>query len=174
MRIPGAECSLISRVKEEDKGDDGVSRLVVLGNEVSGCADRLECEEDEHASRGYEEQLAATNTFDHERCENCPKQVPDSQDTVRRGQSSGHTRKNRYVPSDEQLDRRVRDADGVHDLGEVVGDEAVAGPLREPGDGDDDEHASPVAGRLKQRLPAHSSYSECSEPNCAKRRVVKY
>ena len=149
--IVGSRYALIGRIEEEDEGDDGVSRLVVLGDEVSSCANRLEREEDEHASRGCEEQQAATNTFDHERRENRPDQVPDGQNTVRRiCQTFGQTRKYRYVPSDEQLDRRVGDADGVHNLVEVVGDETVAGPLREPGDGNDDEHTSPVPGRLDQ------------------------
>lgn len=76
--------ALIGRVEEEDEGDDGMPSLGISGNEVSGRADRLEREEEEHSRRGCQEQLAPTDTFDHERRENRPDQIPDGQNTVRR------------------------------------------------------------------------------------------
>lgn len=51
---------------------------------------------------------------------------------------------------DTELSGGVGDTDGVEDLGEVVGDETVTGPLREEGNGDDDPHAASVTGGGEQ------------------------
>ncbi len=112
-------------------------RSFVPGLRVHRRARRLEREEDEHARARAQEQHAAAGLVDERRGEERPGQVPDLQDAV-----------------DEQLDGRVRDADGVEDLVEVVRDEPVAGPLREEGERDDDAHAAAVAYGREERLPA--------------------
>ena len=98
---------------------------------------RLHREEDRHARRGRQEQEPAPPAVDLEARKHRPAQVPDREDA-----------------GDEQLDLCVRDADRVEDLGEVVRDEAVAGPLGEPGDRDDDAHPLAVAGGRDERFPA--------------------
>lgn len=102
-------------------------------------ADCLEREEQGHTRRGREEQEAATPTVDLEGREHGPEKVPDGEDT-----------------SDEELDIRVGDANGVEDLVEVVGHETVARPLREPGDGDDDPNAPAVTMAGNESLPSHT------------------
>ena len=61
----------------------------------------------------------------------------------------------RNLLSDEQLDGRVGDSDGLEHCVEVVRDETVAGPLREERDGDHDPQTSPVPWRLEQGQPAN-------------------
>ena len=101
-------------------------------------ADGLEREEERHAARRGEEEEAAAPAVDLERREDGPAQVPDGEDA-----------------RDEKLNVRVRDADRVEDLVEVVRHQAVAGPLREPGDGDDDAHALAVPAGGDEGLPAN-------------------
>ena len=98
---------------------------------------RLHREEDRHARGGRQEQEPAAPAVDLEARKHRPAQVPDREDA-----------------GDEQLDFRVRDADRVEHLGEVVRDEAVAGPLGEPGGRDDDAHPLAVAARGDEGLPA--------------------
>lgn len=100
-------------------------------------ADRLQREEQEHARGGGEEQEATTPAVDLEGREHGPEQIPDGENT-----------------GDEQLDGGVGDADGVEHLVEVVRDKAVSGPLREPGDGNDDDHALAVALGGYESFPA--------------------
>ena len=59
------------------------------------------------------------------------------------------------VRSDEQLDGSIGDTDSLEDGVQVVRDETVSGPLREPGDGKDDPQALAVPGSGKDRLPAN-------------------
>lgn len=65
-----------------------------------------------------------------------------------------HQRHRFGVPGDEQLGSGVRDADGVEHLVEIERYESVARPLREPRDGDNEEHPLPVSGGLEERSPA--------------------
>jgi hypothetical protein len=53
------------------------------------------------------------------------------------------------------LSSRVGNLNGVEDLVEVVGDETVAGPLREEGNTNNGNHTSPVAGSGEQSLVAN-------------------
>ena len=55
---------------------------------------------------------------------------------------------------DQELNGRVRNANGVEDLVKVVRDETVTGPLREERDGNDDPHALAVAGGREESFPA--------------------
>jgi len=114
-----------------------VSGTLVSVKGVLGRADGLEGEEKGHTSRRGEEEEATTKAIDHEGGTNSPEQVPDGKDTV-----------------DEELNCAGGDTDGVKDSVEVVGDETVAGPLREEGNGNDDDHTFPVTGGGNQRLPA--------------------
>ena len=97
-------------------------------------ADRLQREEERHTRRRKYEHAATAIALDLERGGDADDEVPNSKD-----------------PSDEQLNGRVRDADRVEHLVEVVGHQPVPGPLREPGDGDDDAHPLPVAFCLDER-----------------------
>jgi hypothetical protein len=119
-----------------------VSAHTLMGNALVGCVEQedrsdnsMRREEGDHADRRDDEQEPAAGTVNDERGGDGPGQVPDLEDTV-----------------DEQLGGRVRDADGVEDLVEVVRDETVAGPLREEGDGDDEAHALEVTGCGEERL----------------------
>jgi hypothetical protein len=42
----------------------------------------LECEEDDHASYGGQEEQTATEALDHGRCEERPGEIPYLEDTV--------------------------------------------------------------------------------------------
>eukprot|EP00753_Platysulcus_tardus_P022222 PLAT9429.2.p2 GENE.PLAT9429.2~~PLAT9429.2.p2 ORF type:complete len:186 (-),score=4.42 PLAT9429.2:655-1212(-) len=112
-------------------------------------ANRLHRPEQQHPARARQEEHAAPRTVDHEARAARPEQVPDLQD-----------------PVDEELRRRVRDADRVEDLVEVVRDEPVARPLREESDRDDDTHALPVAGRREEGLPADVGGDGAVELDC--------
>ena len=59
------------------------------------------------------------------------------------------------VRSDEQLDGSIGDTDSLEDGVQVVRDETVTGPLGEEGDGNDDDHTSPVTLALVERSPAN-------------------
>ena len=52
---------------------------------------------------------------------------------------------------DKQLLSLASDSDTVEDLGKVVGDETVTGPLGEKGEGDDNPHSLEIALGLEQR-----------------------
>ena len=129
--------ALVSGVVEEDERDDGVRGGLGAVEGVLGGADSLHGEEDRHADTRHQEEEATADALDLERGEHGPAQVPDGEDT-----------------GDEELDGRARDADRVEHLAEVVRDETVPGPLREPGEGDDDTHTLAVAGRLDECEPA--------------------
>jgi hypothetical protein len=110
--------------------------VLAVEGELGG-ADGLHGEEDEHANAGRDEEEATARAVDHERGTDSPEQVPNLKNTV-----------------DEELDRRVGDANRVEDLVEVVGDETVAGPLGEESERDDDAHTLAVAGGHDERLVA--------------------
>ena len=130
--------ALVSGVVEEDERDDGVRGGLGAVEGVLRRADGLHGEEDRHADTRDQEEEATADALDLERGEHGPAQVPDGEDT-----------------SDEQLDVRVGDADRVEDLVQVVRDETVPGPLREPGNGDDDAHPLAVALGRDEGLPAN-------------------
>lgn len=133
-----ANCHLlVERVEKEDERDDSMRGGLRPMERVLCGADRLEREEHEHASSRGEEQEPTTPAFDLEGCEHSPEQVPDGENT-----------------GNEELDGGVGYADGVEDLVQIVGDETVSGPLREPSDGDDDDHALAVALSRDEGLPA--------------------
>ena len=97
-------------------------------------ARQLECDclrrpEDQHANARSQEELSPPDTLDQERSAQRNRKVPNLQDTV-----------------DQKLRGRARDADGVENPVEVVGDETVSGPLREEGNGDDDAQTLAVSG----------------------------
>ena len=61
----------------------------------------------------------------------------------------------KHVRSDEQLDGSVGDTNGLEHSVEVVRDKTVTGPLGEEGDGNDDDHTSPVTLGLVEGSPAN-------------------
>ena len=103
---------LVTRVEQEDEGNDGVSCGVVTLSGVEGRADGLQGEEHQHEGGRGDEEEATAKALSKVRGAQSPEQVPDLQDTV-----------------DEELDRLVGDTDGVEDAVEVVGDQAVSRPL---------------------------------------------
>jgi hypothetical protein len=77
-----ALCSLVRRVVEEDERDDGVRRRRVPVDLESSRANGLQREEERHEDdRGQEEQTA-TETLDHRRRGERPREIPDCEDTV--------------------------------------------------------------------------------------------
>jgi hypothetical protein len=77
-----ALCSLVRGVVEEDKRDDGVRRRRVPVDLEPRRADGLQREEERHEDdRGQEEQTA-TETLDHGRRGERPREIPDCEDTV--------------------------------------------------------------------------------------------
>ena len=97
----------------------------------------MQDESDSHSCDGSQEKSTATDSVDEGSGEESPCQVPDLKDTV-----------------DEELDSGVQDTDSLEDLGEVVRDETISGPLREKGKSDDNSHASPVSWGGEKGLPA--------------------
>lgn len=55
---------------------------------------------------------------------------------------------------DEQLSRRVSDADVVEDLVEIIGHKAISGPLREEGNSNNNPNTLAVSRSHKQRFPS--------------------
>lgn len=106
--------NIVSTIVEEDECDDCVGGRVVSGDGVTGGGDGLATEEQEHADVGGEEESTTTGPVADETTDDGDDEVVDLEDTV-----------------DQVLGSGVGDADRVQDLGEVVGDETVAGPLRE-------------------------------------------
>ena len=80
-------------------------------------ASGLQSKEDEHSNARTDEKKATTKTLNQERRHCGDNHVENLEDTV-----------------DEELDGGVGDTNGVEDLVEVVGDQAVAGPLGEEGE----------------------------------------
>lgn len=91
---------------------------------------------DQHAKVTSQEQLPPTDLLNEHRRGDSHAKVEDLQDTV-----------------DEGLGACGLDADGLEDDVDVVRDEAVAGPLREHAETDDDAHAAPVAGGAEECPP---------------------
>ena len=86
--------SLISRVEQEDERHDCVCGSVrPIGSKPRG-TDGLDGKEDEHADGRPEEECSPADAVDEQASAESPELIPDLQDTV-----------------DEQLNRRVRDAD---------------------------------------------------------------
>lgn len=125
----GSERNVICSVEEEDECNNGMSSRSGLMLSILGEANRLCRVEQGHQSGRKKEEEATTETVDHESREHGPAQVPDLQNTV-----------------DEELSACTGNTNLVEDLGQVVRDETVAGPLREKGNGDDDAYALAVSG----------------------------
>ena len=58
---------------------------------------------------------------------------------------------------DKELNRRIGDANGVEYFGEVVGDEAISGPLGEPSESEDNRQTLTVTRGLNQGRPTNGS-----------------
>jgi len=117
----GRECDIVRGVKQEDEGDDRMGSRFAPGNGVTSGAHGLENEEQQHANARRDEKDPSSDTFCERGSSNSPSKVPDLEDTV-----------------DEELDGRIGDANGLEYFVEIVRDEAISGPLREPSNGDDD------------------------------------
>lgn len=110
------------------------------GDGVTGGADSLEGEEEQHPSARTEEEDPSSDAFDERGGGDSPCQVPNLEDAV-----------------DEELGSRTGNTDGFEHFVEVVGDEAVSGPLREPSESDDDRQTLTVTGGLDQGHPTNGS-----------------
>jgi len=119
---------VVECVVDIDHADDAVCRRLVPGDGVAGGADGPDDEGGEHAGCGDEEERATADFVDEETHCHCDDAVPDGEDAV-----------------DDVLGGGVGVAYLVEDDVEVVGDEAVAGPLGEEARGDADDHAVAVA-----------------------------
>lgn len=95
--------------------------------------DRLRYVAQHHQTGRSKDEASTPESIDRGRCVQSREKTPDLEESV-----------------DEELGARTGDADLVQDFGEVVREEAVAGPLGEEGDSDDDPHAFTVTwGREK-------------------------
>lgn len=119
-------------------------RLVALRREPK--ANGLGGPENDHADSAGQEQRTTTNALDEETSCNCDRKIPDLQNTV-----------------NEELSRRVRDANRVEDLVKVVGNKTVARPLREESNGNNDSDTPAVTWSREERLPANVSSDSAIE-----------
>lgn len=104
---------------------------------VNGGASGPDAEADGHSRGGDQEQGSTSDSVAHQGAKDGGTVVVDVEDTVNQG-----------------LGFRVGDSDTDENLGEVVGNQTVTGPLGEEGDGDDDQHSPLVALADKERLEA--------------------
>lgn len=103
---------VVEEVVDVDEADDGVGGTSGAGDGEAGRADGPADEGDEHTGGGEEEELATTDLVDEEAGEDGDEEVEDLEDTV-----------------DQVLGQGVGVANLIQDLGDVVRDETVAGPL---------------------------------------------
>ena len=134
----GREGDVVRGIEQEDEGNDGVSSRSALGDSVTGGADSLEGEEEQHANARGDKKDPSPNTFDERGGSDSPCKIPNLEDTV-----------------DEELGSCIGDTNGLEYFVEVVGDETISGPLREPSDSDDNRQAFAVTGGLDQGHPTN-------------------
>lgn len=128
---------LVGSIEQEDESNDSMGCVSVLTLSKEGRADSLEGEEDEHANDRAQEKNPATNLVHQEGSEKRPEQIPYLEDAV-----------------DEELDGGISDTNSVQDTCKVVGDKAIARPLREEGDSNNDSETPQVTGCGKKGFPA--------------------
>jgi len=134
----GCECNVVRGIEQEDEGDDGVGGGCAPGDGVTGGADSLEGEKEQHPSARTEEENPSPDAFDERGGGDGPRQIPNLEDTV-----------------DEELCSRTGDANGLEHFVEIVGDETVSGPLRKPSESDNDCQTLTVTGGLDQGHPTN-------------------
>jgi hypothetical protein len=104
----------VETVEDEDEREEGTTSTSVLSLFVRSGHGSDDGIRDKHTSGRDDEEWATTSLLDGHGCGDGDDEVVDGEDTV-----------------DEGLIVRARDADTVQDLGEVVGDKTVSGPLGE-------------------------------------------
>lgn len=116
----GCEGDVVGGVEQEDEGNNGMSSGLAFGDVVTGRADSLKDEKEQHAGARGDEKDSSSYAFDKRGCGDSPCQVPDLEYTI-----------------DKELGSRVGNTNGLEDFVEVVGDEAVSRPRSEPSESDD-------------------------------------
>jgi hypothetical protein len=119
--------------EDPDHGDDSAAGSLASGGLLAGRANGPDNEGDHHTSGGGDEERAATNTIDQQ-------SAGDRDDERKHGKTT----------VDAELSVRICYADGVVDVGGVVGDETVAGPLREQTERNEEQEPVPVALGLEE------------------------
>ena len=130
----GRKGNVVESVVEKDHDEDNSTGSSVTTHGVTVCVEgsgfpvgragsRPDGEHGAHTGGRDEEECSSTGLVDDQSTNNGGSVVVDLQDTV-----------------DEELLALTGDSDTVEDLGEVVRDETVTGPLREEGKSDDDSH----------------------------------
>lgn len=127
---------VVEHVVDVDHGNDGPGRSMVPGDRVPGGADGPDDEGPEHTTGGDEEELATTNLVDNEAHAQGDDEVADLEEAV-----------------DEVLRDGVGISDAVEDGMDIVGDEAVAGPLGEQAGANEDDQTMPISFGLDQFEP---------------------
>jgi hypothetical protein len=96
----------------------------------------LQCEKYDHADDGGHKEDTTANLVNKGGGEESPEQIPDLEETVK-----------------QKLYRGVYNADGLKNLIKVVRNEAVAGPLGEEGEGNNDPHTASISCGGEEMLP---------------------